>query len=69
MNARPTTSATSFFSMPTVRAVGQSLGYSQMVVGMIWIFSTAGEILPYQSGVLVIGFLLVPLCWPLIGRL
>ena len=69
MNARPTTSATSFFSMPPVITLGQSLGYSPVVVGMIWIFGTAGKIFPYQSGVLMVGFLLVPLCWPLIGRL
>ena len=53
--------------MLTVSAIGQSLGYSQVVVSLVWIFSTAGTIFPYQSGVLMIGFLLVSLFWPLIG--
>jgi len=41
----------------------------QVVVGLVWTFSTAGTSVPYSSGVLMVGFLLVPLYWPLIGLL
>lgn len=43
-------------TLPPVITLGQSLGYSPVVVGMIWIFGTAGKIFPYQSGVLMVGY-------------
>ncbi len=43
-------------TLPPVVSLGQSLGLSPVVVGMIWIFGTAGKIFPYQSGVLMVGY-------------
>ena len=43
-------------TLPPVITLGQSLGYSPVVVGMIWLFGTAGKIFPYQSGVLMVGY-------------
>lgn len=43
-------------TLPSVVTLGQSLGLSPVVVGMIWIFGTAGKIFPYQSGVLMVGY-------------
>ncbi len=43
-------------TLPPVITLGQSLGYSPVVFGMIWIFGTAGKIFPYQSGVLMVGY-------------
>jgi solute carrier family 13 (sodium-dependent dicarboxylate transporter), member 2/3/5 len=43
-------------TLPPVITLGQSLGYSPVLVGMIWIFGTAGKIFPYQSGVLMVGY-------------
>lgn len=43
-------------TLPPVITLGQSLGHSPVVVGMIWIFGTAGKIFPFQSGVLMVGY-------------
>jgi anion transporter len=43
-------------TLPAVVTLGQSLGHSPVVIGMIWIFGTAGKIFPYQSGVLMVGY-------------
>ncbi len=43
-------------TLPPVITLGQSLGYSPAVIGMIWVFGTAGKIFPYQSGVLMVGY-------------
>jgi di/tricarboxylate transporter len=43
-------------TLPAVIALGQSLGHSPTVIGMIWIFGTAGKIFPFQSGVLMVGY-------------
>jgi anion transporter len=43
-------------TLPPVITLGQSLGFSPVLVGMIWIFGTAGKIFPYQSGVLMVGY-------------
>ena len=43
-------------TLPAVVTMGQSLDFSPAVVGMIWVFGTAGKIFPYQSGVLMVGY-------------
>lgn len=43
-------------TLPPVITLGQELGYSPVVIGMIWLFGTAGKIFPYQSGVLMVGY-------------
>jgi anion transporter len=43
-------------TLPPVITLGQSLGHSPAVIGMIWVFGTAGKIFPFQSGVLMVGY-------------
>ncbi|HUR34048.1 MAG TPA: SLC13 family permease [Vicinamibacterales bacterium] len=43
-------------TLPPVVTFGQSIGFSPEVVGMVWIFGTAGKVFPYQSGVLMVGY-------------
>jgi di/tricarboxylate transporter len=43
-------------TMPAVLSLGVSAGYSPVVVGLVWVFGTAGRLFPYQSGVLMVGY-------------
>jgi di/tricarboxylate transporter len=43
-------------SMPLLMTFAKTHGLSPLVLGMIWVFGSAGKIFVYQSAVLIVGY-------------